>query len=94
MAAEEQAGETVAELESRGYTHIEIKCAVCDHISRRSLFLLRTRGEIARNMTFEAVARHVSCAKCKAKPHPGSACPVQQEIASPEKARKVRKDSR
>jgi hypothetical protein len=94
VPAEAQADETVSELEGRGCTHIEVECAVCGRITRRSLFLMRTRGEITPETTFEAIVGRIRCAKCKASPRPGSARPVQGDVASLDKARKVRKDSR
>jgi hypothetical protein len=89
VAAEEQASETVAELESRGCTHIEIACAACGHVGRRSLFLLRTRAQIARNMTFEMVARCIRCAKCRARANLRLVRVVWPEMASPQKTGKV-----
>jgi hypothetical protein len=84
--------ETVAELESRGLTQLEINCATCGHVGRMSLFLLRTRGQVTPEMTFEAVVSLVSCTKCRAKPTPGWVRLMRQDT-SPDKPRKVRKDS-
>jgi hypothetical protein len=92
VVTERRADETVAELESRGLTQLEIECAACGHIARMSLFLLRTRRHITPEMTFEAVVSRVSCTKCKAKPNPESVRPMRQET-SPDRPRKVRKDS-
>ena len=92
MINEWRANETVAELESRGLTLLEIECAACGHVSRMSFFLLRTRGQVTPVITFEAVVSRVNCTKCRAKPNPGSVRLMRQDT-SPDKPRKVRKDS-
>ena len=69
---------TVAALEQLGYTHLEISCAACGHTGTRSFFLLRTRGAIAEDTTFSALAGLTSCAKCKQKSPAKSVRPVHQ----------------
>ncbi len=92
VTSERRANETVAEFESQGLTQLEIKCAACGYVGRMSLFLLRTRGQVTPEMTFEAVVSRVSCTKCRAKQNPGSVRLMRQET-SPDTPRKVRKDS-
>jgi hypothetical protein len=84
----------IADLERRGYTHVEIKCRACGHERLASFFLLRARGVLFEGTTLRELAAGLKCAKCRRQLAPEAVRPVQQaECASGSPDRKVRRDS-